>query len=84
MRAEYSEKQRHVLLGEGDWFRTDPPWIPVEDELSNYEQLKGMQPPPHAEKRTLRPTSREPQHMSKGDRLAGPYIWHVKDLIAQR
>ena len=59
-------------------------WIPVEDELSNYEQLKGMQPPPHAEKRTLRPTSREPQHMSKGDRLAGPYIWHVKDLIAQR
>eukprot|EP00435_Cladocopium_sp_Y103_P039807 s1971_g10.t1 len=49
MRAEYSEGQRPILLGDAGWFRT------------------------------LRPTGRHSQHLSKGDRLAGPYIWHVKD-----
>ncbi|CAL1154990.1 unnamed protein product [Cladocopium goreaui] len=49
MRAEYSEGQRPILLGDADWFRT------------------------------LRPTGLHSQHLSKGDKLAGPYIWHVKD-----
>ena len=35
--------------------------------------------PPHLCPRTLRPTGRHSQHLSKGDKLAGPYIWHVKD-----
>ena len=96
MRAEYSEGQRPILLGDADWFR---PWFDSASPAcshpffwefmrnigcrfsfqQNATSWRKYLSPPHLCPRTLRPTGRHSQHLSKGDKLAGPYIWHVKD-----